>query len=431
MKEQKEKKKFQKWPIVVLALLIVLAIGATFAWFTLNLTGTKTNIIKAGSLSMVLDDEASTGILLQKAIPMSYQQGLTTTNYTFTLTNNGSKSDYTLSLKDEATYTDSEGAQVTIAENQKLADTKIRYILLKDGEVAEASKSMLLSEAVDRVIDSGTIENGTTINYSLRIWIDSKAENEVMAKIFNARLQLDATQHQEQAQTLSFADDTWETIAANVAAGKASSYTVGDTKTVDLGDLGTHTVRVANTSDCTNGETSETACGFVVEFADIITEQTMNSSLTNVGGWPASELRTYVNSTIYNALPSDLQGVIVDTTVVSGHGTTSGEENFTSTDKLYLLSTKEVWNGGTGDDTAEAETKQLDYYANLGVTGSNYSGAIKQYNGSNYYWWLRSAGSATTFAFSGFTSMVIGIAAMPIVQTAFPQLSESHRKRMR
>ena len=199
MEEQKEeKKKFQKWPIVVLALLIVLVIGSTFAWFTLTKTSEKVNTIKAGSLNMVLNDEASDGILLINAIPMSYQQGVATTEYTFTLTNNGSKGDYTLSLKDEATYTNANDEQVTIEADKRIADTKIRYILLKDGEVAEASKSMLLSEAANRVIDSGTIANGTTITYSLRIWIDSKAENEVMGQIFNARLQLDATQHQEQ-----------------------------------------------------------------------------------------------------------------------------------------------------------------------------------------------------------------------------------------
>ena len=199
----------------------------------------------------------------------------------------------------------------------------------------------------------------------------------------------------------SFKDDSWSTIAANVKAGKASAYQVGDTKTVDMGSLGTHTVRVANTSTCTNGETSKTACGFVVEFADIVSTQKMNSTNTNVGGWPASELKTYVNGTIYNSLPSDLQNVIATTTVVSGHGSTSGEANFTSSDKLYLLSTKEVWGkDGTSNtikyDTAEAETRQLDYYKNKGVTTSNYSGAIKQYNGSNYYWWLRSAKSNNT-----------------------------------
>ena len=164
-----EKKKFQKLPIVVLALVIVLLVGVTFAWFTLSLTGTKVNTIKAGSLNMVLDDAASDGILLINAIPMSYQQGVATTEYTFTLTNNGSKGDYTISLKDEATYTNANNEQVTIEDTNRIADTKIRYILLKDGEVAEASKSMLLSEAVNRVIDSGTIESGTTINYSLRI----------------------------------------------------------------------------------------------------------------------------------------------------------------------------------------------------------------------------------------------------------------------
>ena len=195
-----EKKKIGNAKLLIVAFVLTVAIifGSTFAWFTLTKTSEKVNTIKAGSLSMELDDKASDGILLQKAIPMSYQQGVATTEYTFTLKNNGSKGDYKISLIDEATYTDSEGAQVTIAADKKIADTKIRYILLKDGEVAEASKSMLLSEAANRVIDSGTIANGTTITYSLRIWIDSKAENEVMGQIFNARLQLDATQHQEQ-----------------------------------------------------------------------------------------------------------------------------------------------------------------------------------------------------------------------------------------
>ena len=195
-----EKKKIGNAKLLIVAFVLTVAIifGSTFAWFTLTKTSEKVNTIKAGSLSMELDDKASDGILLQKAIPMSYQQGVATTEYTFTLKNNGSKGDYTISLLDEATYTDDEGAQVTIEDTNRIADTKIRYILLKDGEVAEASKSMLLSEAANRVIDSGTIANGTTITYSLRIWIDSKAENEVMGQIFNARLQLDATQHQEQ-----------------------------------------------------------------------------------------------------------------------------------------------------------------------------------------------------------------------------------------
>ena len=196
----------------------------------------------------------------------------------------------------------------------------------------------------------------------------------------------------------SFSTDSWATIAI---AAKSSSYPyqdypykVGDTKTVNLGSLGTHTVRIANLSTCS----IQTACGFVIEFADIITTHQMNSSATNVGGWPASSMRTYLNSTIYNALPKVLQQSIIKTTVVSGHGL-DDSSNFTSTDKLYLLSTQEVWGGNASHDTANSTTRQLDYYKNKGVTTSNYSGAIKQYNGTNTTWWLRSAVSHVSICF--------------------------------
>ena len=203
-----------------------------------------------------------------------------------------------------------------------------------------------------------------------------------------------------------FADDSWETIVNNVKNNTMPEYyTVGSTKEVDMGTLGTHTLRIANKStpsECSTTGFSQTACGFVLEFADIITEHNMNSTNTNVGGWPASAMRTYVNTDIYNALPSELKNGITDTTVVSGHGSTTGEINFTTTDKIYLLSTHEVWEDVDGNtswgidyyDTAYNNTRQLDYYAGLNVTTSSYSGAIKQNNGSDYWWLLRSANSS-------------------------------------
>ncbi|MDD5888444.1 MAG: DUF6273 domain-containing protein [bacterium] len=193
---------------------------------------------------------------------------------------------------------------------------------------------------------------------------------------------------------VSFADDDWATIAAVAKSGKyAEYYNVGDTKEVDLGSLGKHTVRIANTStpaECSQEGFSQTACGFVLEFTDVITSHVMNSTGTNVGGWPASSMRSYLSTDIYNALPTDLQNAIMDTKVVSGHGS-SDSTNFTSTDKLYLLEPKEVYgyNGGT----AHRATRQLDYYLAQGVPTSNRSGAIKQRNGSNYWWWLRAANS--------------------------------------
>ena len=206
--------------------------------------------------------------------------------------------------------------------------------------------------------------------------------------------------------SVSFAEDSWETIAEMVRTGKASEvYNVGDTKEVTVegytnGDETTFTVRIANMStpeECNSEGFSQTACGFVIEFVDAITTHNMNSTATNVGGWPASEMYSFVNEDIYNALPSELRNVIIDTYTVSGYGK-NDSSNFTSTDKLYLLSTKEVYgkegtSSGIGGDKASAETRQLDYYNNNGVTTSNYSGAKKTYRGSAKNWWLRSTHS--------------------------------------
>ena len=198
----------------------------------------------------------------------------------------------------------------------------------------------------------------------------------------------------------AFSTDSWSTIISSVKANNKRGYKVGDTKEIDLGTYGTHTLRIANTStpsECSTTGFSQSACGFVLEFADIITTNTMNDRASNLNGWPVTEIHTIINANVYNALPSDLRSVIIDTTTISGHGSRSGETNFTSTDKLYLLSTAEIWAQGSSNtisyDTARDVTRQLDYYKNLGTSTSNYSGAIKKDGTITSDWWLRSARS--------------------------------------
>ncbi len=207
----------------------------------------------------------------------------------------------------------------------------------------------------------------------------------------------------------SFAEDSWETIIANVKAGTTDAYNVGDKKEVALnGFEGTFTLRVANKSTpeaCNKNDFSQTACGFVVEFEDIITGYRMNSADdanphgTNKGGWEASEMRKYLNviegeadsGTIYNALPNDLKKGIIDTKVMSGHGK-GDTNNFITMDKLYLLSPHEVWETNLFYDTVYNNTRQLDYYKGV-TTTENYSVAIKNYKDSAWIWWLRTAPS--------------------------------------
>ncbi len=390
-------------------------IGVTYAWLTQTIDKTKTNVIKAGTLELTYKNE-SEGIYLsgEKAQPVSDEEGKKYTPYKFTLKNTGDfKADYTIYLDDTTTYKDGE-EEITIEKDKFMKNAFIKYRLLSSNTYTTDTKPdgtsnietlQLLSnleESPNRVLEEGNLASGESKDYELTLWISSEADNSVVGTVFAGKIRVEATQSEGKVKPVSFSADSWEVIAKAIKKGNYP-YQVGDTKEIDMGELGKHTVRVANTSPCTNGETSETACGFVVEFADIISNHRVNVS-SNKGGWPTSEVRTYVNVTVYNALPSDLKSIITETKVISGHGSTSGETNFTSSDKLYLLSSKEVYGKkGTSNiiiyDTAEAETRQLDYYELLGVTTSNHSSIVKQYGGSNGGWWLRTANSNTTTHF--------------------------------
>ena len=195
----------------------------------------------------------------------------------------------------------------------------------------------------------------------------------------------------------SFSSDSWMTIVKAVKSGNISKYNVGDTKTVNLGTYGTHTLRVANISksdSCGNSEYSESGCGFVIEFADIITNRVINSTSTTKGSWSATTIRTFVNNDIYNLLPTDLKNGILNTNVITGHGNSEGN-NSTSTDKLYLLSPIEIYGSvSTTYDSAINVTNQLDYYKQNNVSLNSYDSAIKNTvvsggTGSADAWWTR------------------------------------------
>ena len=281
----------------------------------------------------------------------------------------------------------------------------ILQILNGTSESSYSTKVYTYTDLEDGVIfKDDIIKTGESATYFLWLYLDETTPNDAQKTYFVGNIDVDG-EYIPKVNPVSFSSDSWDTIISAVKKGNISKYNVGDTKTIDMGTYGTHTLRIANTStpsECSRTGFSQTACGFVLEFADIIIEHTMNGTATNAGGWPATTMRTFVNNDIYNAIPDEIKNAIIDTTVVSGHGK-SDTENFTSTDKLYLLSTAEVWAQGSSNtisgDTAKDLTRQLDYYKNLGTSTSNYSGAIKKNGTSASRWWLRAAYSNTAFTF--------------------------------
>ena len=456
--------------IIILSTVLFLAIifiGMTYAFFTANNPEGSTAEIKSetGRMLITYNDGTDnivpvTNIQPSNAILVNKTFTLTGSNTTVGMkTGDGLPMPYKVGVQYTSTFSDGM-IHYYIKEMERPANSNVivNYVITPEtGKTEDDYKNQTVpgnetytgythgifkngkkyTEMVTGVFPA--LKTDQTIKFNLIIQFPDNNENQdsEKGKTFNGKVVV----NYEAPKPKSFAEDTWETIAKNTSS---DVYKVGDTKTVLIGN-NSYTVRIANKSTptkCNESNFSETACGFVVEFVDIVEEIVMNdrtSSLsysnsenlilntmennynskqhiemlvadttpdvTNKGGWPATTLRTYANGVFFNNLPEDLRNVIKDTKVVSGHGS-NDTSNFPSTDKIYLLSGHEVFEDVAPSmtslsaiDTAYGQTRQLDYYKIKGVNTNSYSDAIKKYNGSASFWWLRAARSLSDDCF--------------------------------
>ena len=424
--------------IATILILVIIFAGVTYAFFTANNPEGSTAEIKSETGRMLITYNDGT----DNIVPVTNIQpsNAILVNKTFTLT--GSNTTVGMSEGDglpmpykvgvQYTSTFSDGMMhyyIKEVERPTNSNVTVNYVIIPETGKTENDYKNQTVPGNDTYTGytHGTFKNGKkytemitgefpalktdqTIKFNLIIQFpdNNKNQDSEKGKTFNGKVVVNYER--------SFADDSWDEIAAAVKVNP-KSYAVGSTKKLKVydnpngettnGTFKEYTVRVANNTTpakCNDSDFSQTACGFVVEFANIVETRRMNSSQTNVGGWPATEMRTYANGNFFNKLPAELKNVIIDTKVISGHGS-ADTSNFPSTDKIYLLSAHEVYEVGTSNqvstyDSAWDKTRQLDYYAEKGVTSSNnYSYAMKKNNGSNYHWWFRATNSENNYTF--------------------------------
>ena len=422
--------KITKEKILIITTILVVSIvfiGIGYAFFTANNPeGSTAQIIsKSGRMLINYNDgtdniipvtniQPSNNILVDKTFTLT---GINTT------ASNGLSMPYVISIEYQNTFKNAELmyfikridtnenisctlkglglVNENIAQEAGLPTSQVGYVA---GYIDDWSGNTSTQELAYGEFKSSTEEQVLTLN--LRMMFMDTGENQDYNKgaTFNGKIVVTAP------ETSTFATDTWEEIANNVKSGNASKYRVGSEKEVEIAGHN-FTVRVANNTtpeECSRADFSQTACGFVVEFVDVLELRQMNSTDTNVGGWEASEMRTYANGDFFNKLPSDLQNLIIDTKVISGHGS-ADTSNFTSTDKIYLLSVHEIYEDGTESNLSENDmawnnTRQLDYYKARNVTADGHlSNTIKWYKDDidemADFWWLRAANSNGNFDF--------------------------------
>jgi hypothetical protein len=167
--------------------------------------------------------------------------------------------------------------------------------------------------------------------------------------------------------------DSWDEIIAAIDDGSARQrYAVGATKELDLGALGVIHMQLAGFELDERTDGGKAATTWIA--VELLPEgHVMNKYGYNEGGWRDSEVRAYLQDTVYKAVPDAVRDRLVQVTKTQ-HNIIKGEQ---STDDLIWIPDKDEV---LGDDSL--------YYGLFRNTNEN---RIKRQNGSASWWWLRSA----------------------------------------
>lgn len=189
---------------------------------------------------------------------------------------------------------------------------------------------------------------------------------------------------------------SWADIGGAIAADingdidLSKHWNIGDTKDVALTTGETIQLQIAGFNHDTFSDGVTAPITLIMKDC-LNTKAQMNSSDTNAGGYPASAMKTWVESNIYDKLPSDLKAIVAPvkkkwyTTYNDINSLTEGNYNVWLLSEMEVLGTN-TWTIGTG------EGSKYDIF-------TNDASRIKKVNGTNVVWWLGSCYRDTSYSF--------------------------------
>lgn len=388
--------KNNKNTIVFLSISIVimstLFISIAYSYFVAKIKNNESeSTISVAGGEMIINYQDNTGTISASKIIPSW-----TTTKKFTVSG---KND--TEINDVTTDNNMYYKIVLVIDNNTFSNGALTYSLTQDSSSSSnglmaTNTSGTINQSGEQYLGHGYFSTTSTFvnhTYNLTISFPDTGKDQSIdnAKSFAGHIVI--------SESKSFANSSWDEIAENVKSGNAKDlYPVGSEKEVEI-DGKNYTVRVANntTPDECNGEDfSQTACGFVVEFVDIVENSTTGLTDEYSNTYVESDIRTYLNNGFYNKLSADLRNNIISTKVKSLLGINHLPQarptysETVSNDKIFLLNSTELTGKYVFYQSFIASTRQLDYYySNQYDSSTNQSIAIKEYNNNASSWLLR------------------------------------------
>lgn len=200
------------------------------------------------------------------------------------------------------------------------------------------------------------------------------------------------------------AEASWAEIAYVSSLGKASEvYALKDTKDIELDGIGPMTLEIADFDhDYLGASTTAETAGITFLTKDLLYDTyKMNTTNTNVGGFPASALYETLSTDIWNAIPEECRNAV--RTIYKWYGTgnnTSNGEWFGS--RIWVPLEYEMFGTTTYSPSTEHSTGNARKYP---IFTDNNSRIKKMNNGtgSAQWYWEASPNARGTTAFCGVT----------------------------
>ncbi len=156
----------------------IISLGSAYAVFTSVSKSADYNVIKVGTLNIDFGDESNT-IDLSGQYPMSDEEGMKLTPYTFKITNTGTlAADYEIFIEDDTDMIEQDNCA-----NNQLNKDYIRYKL-------DTGSPANLSSIADSnyKIATGSLEAGGSVTYTLYVWIREGVGNDVLNKHYHGKI---------------------------------------------------------------------------------------------------------------------------------------------------------------------------------------------------------------------------------------------------
>ena len=168
--------------IIILIILILISIltliGSSYALLSKTFTSKKLSV-EVGTLKV--DFTEGNAITMDNAMPMTDENGMNTTPYTFTITNSGTiDSYYTISNEEDI--------------NNTLDTTYLKYKLISnDGYDSGIKRLKDIGTGTYRIVDERSLVKNKSTTYKLYLWIASDAGNDIQNKIYKSKIIVNST----------------------------------------------------------------------------------------------------------------------------------------------------------------------------------------------------------------------------------------------